>query len=807
MAVKSPAKPKPAALSSAPIAQPILYPQELVPIGKIVDDGKNPRLASKADAAKFEELVASVKVDGIKQPILVYLEGGKFHVVFGNRRRAAAAAAGWKEIPAMVMDHVPQEAEKQRLRAIENLNRQDLNKAEEALVVVQMFEATGTVEATAKELQRPEQWVRDRLYLQRLCVKVRDLLASGRINLGQARELAKMGDIGDQVDVAETIALAAPGEKDRWSGVKVYSVDEVRGMVENKKRSLKVVQWKLESAFAGKPACVGCKDNTATDRTLFGTSDEEAEKGCCMNQGCFETKAKAVVTVQAKAVTKVREQVKKKEISKEDAGGVAVAREQSPEWIKPESVQRVVKKELGLNAPVAKKEGGKAAPVKDLTEKEKRQQAFDKWGRSLDDWRNVVMNEVEKKADGDPYTRIAYVFLVNCTAIRKLDYRCWVGREKAAPPASPKLTPAAAHLIDLAMDRKAENLLEIAQAEGNDLSEIVDSYTEVPAFDAETTLRWARAFGVEVKTPSPVFEDCLPEELKPKKKAVAPAAAEKPAPGKPANLDLMEEALDQALHAIAGSLGRWIDRQDRGLDDAELAAAIGEEWKGNPGFSGGDYGYETKGGKKIGFLFNERAKKTAQAPMLEGKALVERVRKLLEIPQPQGAVEKIPLDISRVRVLKPVSPGVCSACGCTEEDACEGGCSWADREQTLCSECVPIHAGNTVTVNGDDIKISRETLDEAYSAPTIAAGRIPDPIFMPDHSAYTVVRIQPTARPPRYTLQRLIPRDRWTGGDPVDPRAGKNALGPITTYTGVLVTTPYGAQFVVADEELELTAK
>ena len=31
--------------------------------------------------------------------------------------------------------------------------------------------------------------------------------------------------------------------------------------------------------------------------------------------------------------------------------------------------------------------------------------------------------------------------------------------------------------------------------------------------------------------------------------------------------------------------------------------------------------------------------------------------------------------------------GACSRCGCTDDHACEGGCSWVDEDQTLCSEC------------------------------------------------------------------------------------------------------------------------
>lgn len=37
---------------------------------------------------------------------------------------------------------------------------------------------------------------------------------------------------------------------------------------------------------------------------------------------------------------------------------------------------------------------------------------------------------------------------------------------------------------------------------------------------------------------------------------------------------------------------------------------------------------------------------------------------------------------------KKPEPGICQICGCTEENACEGGCHWADETRTICSACV-----------------------------------------------------------------------------------------------------------------------
>lgn len=38
----------------------------------------------------------------------------------------------------------------------------------------------------------------------------------------------------------------------------------------------------------------------------------------------------------------------------------------------------------------------------------------------------------------------------------------------------------------------------------------------------------------------------------------------------------------------------------------------------------------------------------------------------------------------------PERPGACRWCGCTYERACAGGCSWVNRQQTLCSGCEPL---------------------------------------------------------------------------------------------------------------------
>lgn len=84
------------------------------------------------DEGAMEELVVSVRANGILQPLLVRpLEGDRdgYEVVAGERRYRAAKRAGLSEVPAMVRPMEDEEA--QRFALLENLQREDLNPVEE----------------------------------------------------------------------------------------------------------------------------------------------------------------------------------------------------------------------------------------------------------------------------------------------------------------------------------------------------------------------------------------------------------------------------------------------------------------------------------------------------------------------------------------------------------------------------------------------------------------------------------------------------------------------------------------------------
>lgn len=104
----------------------------LIPIGKIHPGKFQPRRHFAPEA--MAELVASIKTQGVLQPILVRRDAkhpGDYELIAGERRWRAAQEASLHEIPAVVKDLSDREALEAAL--VENLQRADLNAIEEAL--------------------------------------------------------------------------------------------------------------------------------------------------------------------------------------------------------------------------------------------------------------------------------------------------------------------------------------------------------------------------------------------------------------------------------------------------------------------------------------------------------------------------------------------------------------------------------------------------------------------------------------------------------------------------------------------------
>lgn len=157
-----------------------------VEIDRIAPNPLQPRRSF--DEAKIEELAASVRDQGIIQPLLVRRAGAGYELIAGERRWRAAMKAGLKEIPVVVREAGNSEA--LELALIENLQREDLNPIEEAAAYRRLQEEFGlTQEEIALRVGKSRPAVANSMRILLLPKEVQQEVARGKLPAGQARAL------------------------------------------------------------------------------------------------------------------------------------------------------------------------------------------------------------------------------------------------------------------------------------------------------------------------------------------------------------------------------------------------------------------------------------------------------------------------------------------------------------------------------------------------------------------------------------------------------------------------------------------
>jgi ParB family chromosome partitioning protein len=162
---------------------------------------------TRIDEGGLIELAASIKAQGIMQPILVRPVGQdtvkgdiRYEIIAGERRFRAAQIAGLEQIPVLVRDVDDQSAAAMAL--IENMQREDLNPLEEAQGIARLVsEFDFTHEQAATAVGRSRSAVSNLLRLMNLADPVQTMLMAGDIDMGHARALLA-------VDGASQITLA-----------------------------------------------------------------------------------------------------------------------------------------------------------------------------------------------------------------------------------------------------------------------------------------------------------------------------------------------------------------------------------------------------------------------------------------------------------------------------------------------------------------------------------------------------------------------------------------------------------------------
>ena len=158
----------------------------LCPIEKIRPNRNQPRKHFAPE--KLEELAASIREQGIIQPLVVTKKDGFFEIIAGERRWRAAQRAQLHELPVLVKD-VPEVAVP-AMALIENIQRQDLNAIEEAEAYRSLVEQFGiSQEDVAKRVGKNRTTITNSLRLLKLPDEVQRDIVEERLSMGHARAL------------------------------------------------------------------------------------------------------------------------------------------------------------------------------------------------------------------------------------------------------------------------------------------------------------------------------------------------------------------------------------------------------------------------------------------------------------------------------------------------------------------------------------------------------------------------------------------------------------------------------------------
>ena len=140
------------------------------------------------DEAKIEELAASIRNQGIIQPLVVRPKSDGFELIAGERRWRAAMKVGLGRVPVVVREASDHEA--LQLALVENLQREDLNPIEEAGGYRRLQEEFHwSQEEMAERVGKSRPAIANSLRLLALPAEVQQEVSAGNLPAGQARAL------------------------------------------------------------------------------------------------------------------------------------------------------------------------------------------------------------------------------------------------------------------------------------------------------------------------------------------------------------------------------------------------------------------------------------------------------------------------------------------------------------------------------------------------------------------------------------------------------------------------------------------
>lgn len=171
-------------------------------IDSIESNKEQPRKTFEKES--LEELVNSIRLYGVLQPIVVRKKDNKYEIIAGERRWRAAKEANLEKVPCIIKEADDTQALK--LALIENIQRENLNPIEEAYAYKTLIDEYNlTQEEVAQALGKSRSYIANTLRLLNLDEEIIDYISQGKITSGHGKALLGVKSKKDRLKLAKEI--------------------------------------------------------------------------------------------------------------------------------------------------------------------------------------------------------------------------------------------------------------------------------------------------------------------------------------------------------------------------------------------------------------------------------------------------------------------------------------------------------------------------------------------------------------------------------------------------------------------------
>ncbi|MFQ3548396.1 MAG: ParB/RepB/Spo0J family partition protein [Armatimonadota bacterium] len=161
------------------------------------------------DDFKLQELISSIQIHGVLQPVVVRTKaGGRYELVAGERRIRASKAAGLEKIPAVIRDLSNEQS--LQVALIENLQREDISAIDAALAYKRLTEDFGlSSEEIAIKIGKARSTISNTMRLLTLPKEIQQSIVEGKITEGHARAILSLSDPNNYESLHQAILAAS----------------------------------------------------------------------------------------------------------------------------------------------------------------------------------------------------------------------------------------------------------------------------------------------------------------------------------------------------------------------------------------------------------------------------------------------------------------------------------------------------------------------------------------------------------------------------------------------------------------------